>query len=306
MGDINRALDKLEQLREVWEQNQSDVWGVPTGFKALDHITGGLHRGEVFVVGARTSHGKTALANQIAFNVVKNIAVESAREGIKTGQVMLFSPEMSAHMLMMRQASILSQVPINSIRRGNATEEEKEAWQKAIRLLRLYDPYVHIKAQGDMSVQDIVTYVETQHQGSGTETKLVVIDYVQYLTSASGKDNSYEQVSGVTKEIKDMANRLEIPVLLLSQMNRKAAQNHDDEGEDVPELHELEGSGKIEARADVVGLLWRPNKVTDAADTDPQKALIRIGKNRNGPVGIATLFYYPALTMFVDGPEYAT
>jgi replicative DNA helicase len=303
MGDIAKALDKLDVLEQEWMTNQSDVWGTSTGFPSIDKLTGGFHNGEVFVLGARTSHGKTALATQMMFAVVDEIAHESKQAGYQTGQVLAFSPEMSAHMLMLRQASVISGVPSSVIRTGTATEIQMEAWTNAKRLLRIYDPYVVLRAQGDMSVQEISTLVETKHSASGIETKLVVIDYIQYLTSASGRDNSYEQVSGVTKEVKDMANHLDVPVLLLSQMNRKAAQSQDDEAEDVPELHELEGSGKIEARADSVGLLWRPNRITDQPDSEPQKALLRIGKNRNGPVGIVHLFYYPDLTRFRD-PEH--
>lgn len=300
MGDIAKALDKLDDLEAQWDENQSDVWGISSGFPSIDHLTGGFHKGEVFVLGARTSHGKTALATQMMFSVVHQIAMESKEAGYQTGQVLGFSPEMAAHMLMLRQASVISKVPSSAIRTGQATEIQREAWDRAKKLLRHYDPYVVLKAQGDMSVQEISTLVETKSKANGIETKLVVIDYIQYLTSAAGRDNSYEQVSNVTKEVKDMANHLEIPVLLLSQLNRKAAQSQDDESEDVPELHELEGSGKIEARADTVGLLWRPNRVTDQPDSEAQKALLRIGKNRNGPVGIVPLYYYPDLTRFRD------
>lgn len=302
MGDIGKALDKLDSLEVQWAENQSDVWGISTGFPSIDHLTGGFHNGEVFVLGARTSHGKTALATQMMFHVVEQIARDSKEAGEPTGHVLAFSPEMSAHMLMLRQASVISRVPSSVIRTGAATETQLQAWDRAKRLLRLYDPYVTLRAQGDMSVQELTTQVEAK-SGRGAPIKLVVIDYIQYLSSSGGRDNSYEQVSGVTKEVKDMANMLEVPVLLLSQLNRKAAQSNDDDSEDVPELHELEGSGKIEARADTVGLLWRPNKISNQPDSEPQKAIVRIGKNRNGPVGIVNLFYYPDLTRFEDAPQ---
>lgn len=300
MGDINNALDKLEALQQKWDRNKSDVWGLSTGFPSIDKYTGGFHNGEVFVIGARTSHGKTALGTQMVFSVVEEIAVESASAQETTGKVIIFSPEMSDHSLMMRQASVMSLVPSMKIRKGIATEQEREAWNAAVDILRFLDPYVTMRTSGDLSAQDIVTTVETTH-ARGVPLRLIVIDYLQYLTNAGGRDNSYEQVSSVTKEIKDLANRLDLPILVLSQMNRRAAQKAEDESEDVPELHELEGSGKIEARADVVGLLWRPIKIQLNED-DPQRALLRIGKNRNGPVGIVPLWYYPAYTRFVD-PE---
>lgn len=300
MGDISNALDRLIALEQVWRENQSDVWGTSTGFPSIDRITGGFQPGEVFVLGARTSQGKTALGTQMLFSVVDSIAMESSQAGYQTGQVVVFSPEMSDYMLMLRQTSVMSQVPSMTIRRGIATQQELDSWYEAVEILRLYDPFVTLRANGDLSAQEIVTLVETKAIRD-IPIKLVVIDYLQYLTNAGGRDNTYEQVSSVMKEVKDLANRLHVPVLMLSQMNRKAAQDHDDDEEDVPELHELEGSGKIEARADTVALLWRPIRIaTD--DTEPQKALIRIAKNRNGPVGIVPLFYYPAYTQFRD-PE---
>lgn len=301
MGDIQRALDRLDALEEQWQTNQSDVWGISTGFPSLDRITGGLHNGEVFVLGARTSHGKTALGNQIMFNIVNDIAVESYEAGQPTGQVLVFSPEMSDYMLMLRQCSVLSQVPSNVIRRGQASTIQQEAWNISKDILRSYDPYITMRSQGDLSAQEIVTQVETKAI-KDVPIRLVVVDYLQYLTNAGGRDNSYEQISSVMKEIKDLANRLHIPVLMLSQMNRKAAQDHDDEDEDVPELHELEGSGKIEARADTVALLWRPIKMMQD-ENEAQRALVRIAKNRNGPVGLVPLYYYAAYTRFRDPEE---
>lgn len=301
MGDIKTALSRLDNLEVQWKEKQSDVWGISTGFPSIDRLTGGFHNGEVFVLGARTSHGKTALGNQMMFSVVDQIAEESIEAGEMTGQVVVFSPEMSDYMLMLRQCSVMSQVPSTNIRRGVATPEEEEAWEEAKQLLRIYDPYVSLVAGRDLSAQEIVTIVETK-AAKGVPVRLVVVDYLQYLTNAGGRDNSYEQISAVTKELKDLANRRDLPVLVLSQVNRRGAQNHDDEDENVPELHELEGSGKIEARADTVALLWRPNKI-GLDPTDPQRALIRIGKNRNGPVGIVPIYYYPAYTRFRDQEE---
>jgi replicative DNA helicase len=302
VGDINVAIDKLEQLQDKWMRNKSDVWGTSTGFPSIDKYTGGFHNGEVFVIGARTSHGKTALGSQMLFSIVEEIALESIDAKETTGKVVVFSPEMSGAMLMLRQASVMSLVPSTKIRRGQASEQELQSWRSATDILREFDPYVVMRTAGDLSAQDIVTQVSTQH-AKGIPIRLVVVDYLQYLTNAGGRDNTYEQVSGVTKELKDLANRLDVPVLVLSQMNRKAAQKAEDDSEDVPELHELEGSGKIEARADTVALLWRPIKISINED-DPQRALVRIGKNRNGPVGIVPLWYYPAYTRFVD-PEAA-
>lgn len=298
MGSLNKAIDHLLTLEEQWRANQSVVWGTSTGFPSIDQLTGGLHDGEVMVIAARTSQGKTALANQIAFNVAEQIAVESAEAGKQLGQVLIYSPEMSDHMIALRHSAIMSRVPSTIIRQGVASETQRAAWNEAIEIMRLFDRYVHMRTSEDLSVQDIVADIQGKF-ASDVPIKLVVIDYLQYLTSMSGKDNSYEQISSVIKTLKTAANTMRIPMLVLSQMNRKAASNDE---EDVPELHELEGSGKIEARADTVGILWRPVRL-DENPNEAHPATFAIRKNRNGPVGLVTLHYTPSLTMFRD-PEW--
>lgn len=295
MGDLNKALDDLLRLHEQWQERKSTVWGTPSGFPSIDELTGGFHNGEVFVLAARTSQGKTALSMQMAFSVIRKVAMESFDAGEQTGQVLIFSPEMAATMIMLRHTCVMSRVPSNKIRGGNASEQELASWKESVDIMRLYDPYVTLKSGIDMSVQDIEASVSAKH-ASGVPINLIVVDYLQYLTSMSGKDNSYEQVSSVIKSLKSMANQYDVPILALSQMNRKAASNDE---EDVPELHELEGSGKIEARADTVGILWRPVRLDESPD-EPHPATFAVRKNRNGPVGIARLHYIPNLTMFRD------
>jgi replicative DNA helicase len=297
VGSLNVALDRLLELEAIWRENQSIVWGTSTGFPSIDAVTGGLHDGEVMVIAARTSQGKTALANQIAFNVAEQIAEESGA-GKPTGKVLIYSPEMDETMIALRHASVMSLVPSTLIRRGVASEVQLDAWNEAVDVMRLFDPFISIRASEDMSVQDIVADVQSKWSGS-TPIRLVVVDYLQYLSSMSGKDNSYEQVSSIIKTLKTAANKFKVPMLVLSQMNRKAASNDE---EDVPELHELEGSGKIEARADTVGILWRPVRL-DENPNEAHPATFAIRKNRNGPVGLVTLNYIPALTMFRD-PEW--
>lgn len=299
MAGINAQLDRLLSLQKIWHENKSDVWGVSTGFPSFDKLTGGLHPAEVTILAARTSHGKTALANQIAFN----IALRSALGEADPGQVIMFSPEMSSNMLLLRQACVMAQVPSNKIRTGTATDTDLEAFYGAIELLRALEPYMTIKAGDQVSAGEISTFVESQ-KATGLPILTVVIDYLQYLTSGlgGGGGNAYAAASAVSKEIRVMANRLEIPVLLMAQLTRaaaKRAQNSDDPEDALPQLEDLRDSGKIEEHADTIALMHRPNIITDD-QTAAQKAIIAVRKNRNGEVGVFNLFYYPFITRFED------
>lgn len=303
MAGLNKQLDRLMNLQAVWQENKSDVWGVSTGFPSIDRLTGGLHPAEVFILGARTSHGKTALANQISFDVAMRLALQSAEAGEITGQVLMFSPEMSSNMLLLRQACVMSKVPSNKIRRGTADEKEIEAFREAIQLLRHLEPVLTISAGDQLSAQEISTQVEAL-QATSAPVHLVVIDYLQYLTAGlgGGGGNAYSAASAVSKEIRVMANRLEVPVLLMAQLTRQAAKraaSSDDPEDALPQLEDLRDSGKIEEHADTIALMHRPNIITDD-QTKAQKAIIAVRKNRNGEVGTINLFYYPHLTLFED------
>ena len=302
MAGLNAQIDRLLKLQRVWHENKSEVWGISTGFPSFDRLTGGLHKAEVCILGARTSHGKTALANQIAFDIALRLAVQSADAGETVGQVLMFSPEMSSNMLLLRQACVLARVPSNKIRTGTATQVELEAFHEAIALLRLLDPVLTVKAGDQLSAQEISTQVETT-AATGAPVELVVIDYLQYLTAglSGGAGNAYSAASAVSKEVRVMANRMEVPVLLMAQLSRAAAKRaqSDDPDDQLPQLEDLRDSGKIEEHADTIALMHRPNVLADD-QTKPQKAIIVVRKNRNGEVGNFNLFYYPFITRFED------
>lgn len=288
MGTLSQALDELLQKQQKWNERKSPVWGTSTGFPSLDAFTGGFENGKVFVLGARTSHGKTALATAMAFNVATEALLNN-----KPGQILIFSPEMAAYMIALRQVCVMSNVSMTKIRQGSASEAELNAWYEAVEMLRLLDPYIILEAQDEPSIQDMIRRVELKCATDKDPVLLVVIDYLQYLTS-NNTNGSYEVISAIAREVKALANRVKVPILLLSQLNRDAAKK-----DEVPDLHDLEGSGKIEARADVVALLWRPNDIQDKPG-EPQTAIVAIRKNRDGPVGFASLYYFPELTKFVD------
>lgn len=302
MPNLNKALDELIHLQQFWQVNQSPVWGQSTGYPSIDKVTGGLHKGEVSILAARTSHGKTALATKIAFNVAEDVLMESVQEGETTGQVLIFSPEMTDVQLMMRQACMMSEVPSNRLRTGKASEEEVAAFLEAVETIRLLDSVLTIKATGSVDVHDLSAQVETRH-AAGPPVRLVVVDYLQRL-SAGARSGAYDKASEISFTIKDMANRQNIPVLLLSQLNRspEKRKNSDDPEAQYPELSDLRDSGRIEEDADSVWLLWRPNKMSahEEDDNEAQQGFLRIAKNRNGAVAGIPIWFYPRITLFRD------
>lgn len=301
MAKINRYLDELLDLEKTWNEKKSPVWGISTGYPSIDRITGGFHKGEVTLLGARTSHGKTALGTKIAFNVAEQILTETIQEGHVTGQVLIFSPEMTAPQLLMRQACALAEVSANRIRMGIADEWEREGFHEAIEMIRHLDDIVFLSASGSVDLFDLVSQVEQRH-AQGPEVKLVLVDYLQRL-SAGGRSGAYDKSSLISTTIKDMANRLDIPILLLSQLNRspEKRKDKDDPESAYPELTDFRDSGRIEEDADNAWLLWRPNKLTSSPDDDSaQQALLQIAKNRNGSVGATPLWFFPHLALFKD------
>ena len=271
------------------------MWGTSTGFVTLDELTGGYHKGEVFTLGARTSHGKSAFATQSLFKIAMNEGIRES-EGEQGKVNVLFSPEMSAREILLRQLAVWTKIPTKRIKTGEATEFELEVWREAVGVMRLLDPFIQVHAQQAPSITEIIDHIERLHATSPRPLGVVMIDYLQFLSSGMSGGEGYEHTSAIIREIRNCANRLDIPIVLLSQLNRKAATATED---DPPQLHELEGSGKIEARSDTVALLHRP--IQDVVDsTLPQRARVDIVKNRNGEVGTLLFWYYPAYTWFED------
>src|SRR5690606_1577702 len=126
---LSQTLERVLAREEQWHQNPGSVWGLDTGFEAINQLTGGIHPGLTFL-GARTSHGKTALAMQIALFVAQRLMDEWDGEGDPPGRVLIFSPEMTAEDLMERYAAQMSGVPVRRIKTGVASEEERQAWRE--------------------------------------------------------------------------------------------------------------------------------------------------------------------------------
>jgi len=280
------ALDEIEKLF----QNRGALTGLPSGFSGLDKMTNGLRGGEMIVIAARPSMGKTALA----MNIAEHVAVESGKG------VAVYSLEMSTLQLMQRLLCSLARVDLGKIRNGFIGKHDLTNLIQAT--TKLTECKMYIDDTPGLSILQLRAHARRLKDKH--DIQLVVIDYLQLLKSPSkrGQENRQIEVAEISSGIKALAKELNIPVIVLAQLNRNPeSRSGDSKGK--PRLSDLRESGSIEQDADVVGLLWREQYYADDDEerekTEGRSELI-IAKNRNGPVGSVPLSFIRQITRFED------
>jgi replicative DNA helicase len=263
--------------------------GIGTGFVDFDKMTTGLHEGEMIVIAARPSVGKTSLA----MNIAEHVALELK---IPTG---VFSLEMTADQLVLRMLCSRSRVNLRSIRDGFLAERDFPKLTGAAGKLAAA-PLIIDDTSG-LSILQLRAKARRMKQQHGI--KLFVIDYLQLLNSTSRKaDNRQQEIADISGGIKALAKELAVPIIVLSQLNRDVEKRA---GEDAkPRLSDLRESGAIEQDADLVGLLYRENQSKDGQDDASeaeQEAIpvnLYVAKQRNGPIGEVKLTFLKSYTRF--------
>lgn len=269
--------------------------GVETHFVDFDNMTGGLHNGELIILAARPSMGKTAFA--------MNIAEQVSMQG--KAPVLFVSLEMSAIELADRLLCSVARVNGRGLRTGSISQEDR---QRLIRhAMEVSQAPLYVDDAPSRSVSEIAAVarrITQQEQAKPTKKRLglIVIDYLQLIEPDNSKDPRQEQVAKIARRLKMMSRELEVPVLCLAQLNRQA-----EEGKDhTPRLSHLRESGAIEQDADVVMFVHREEYYHrgEAASEHEGKAQIIIAKQRNGPVGEIDLTWEREYTRFVSrAPE---
>ena len=267
-----KGLRKLKKpLKEVWHYLDQlggegvEVTGLPTDFYPLDQLTSGLQRGDLIVLAGRPSMGKTALALNIALNLARNHY-----------KVAFFSLEMSAQQLLLRVLAIISRIELQKIRRGLFGESEWEKIGSAITQLSNLEFYIDDTA--GVSVQDIRAQCrDLQRKIDGLDA--VFVDYLQLLRTERRHESRQQEVTAISRHLKELAKELNAPVVALSQLSR----NPDRREDNRPQLSDLRESGAIEQDADVVMFLYREEMYRP--DT-PRKGIAELilAKQRNGPI----------------------
>ena len=276
---INDILSmNFENLLKL-SDNKNKITGIPTGFTQLDKILGGLHKGNLVLVAARPAMGKTSFA----LNVATHAAIRAK------ASVAIFSLEMSKEELTNRVWSAESKVELNGIQTGSLRDEE---WEKlADGMERLASAPVYIDDSGGVTVTDMRSKCRRLKRECGLD--LVIIDHMQLMRAGHRNDNRQQEVAEISRMLKLLAKDLELPVLVLSQLNRSVESRTGNK----PMLADLRESGAIEQDADVVMMLYREdyyNKETER----PGIAECIIAKHRNGATGTVELKWLPEYTQF--------
>lgn len=261
-------------------QNRGELSGVTTGFTDLNSLLGGFQKSDLVLLAARPSMGKTALA--------VNLAVNAAKAGKK---VAMFSLEMSKTQIGQRILASFAQMNLSSLFKGELEGQDLVNLITASNELSKYS--LHIDDTAAISLIELKAKLRRLKMEEGLD--LVVIDYLQLMTTGERVENRVLEISQISRGLKAIAKELDVPVLALSQLSRALEQRPDKR----PKLSDLRESGAIEQDADIVMFLYRDyvyNKETE----NPNLAEVIVSKHRNGPIGVVNLIWKDEYTRFFD------
>ncbi len=284
------AWEKLAALKD----NPNGITGLPMGFKRLDAMTTGLHPGELVVIAARPSMGKTTFA----LNIIENMCARYQQINQPVPASILFSLEMPGDQLIMRMLSSLANVDHDKLRTGEINDKDTSSLIDSMAALDSYN--ILIDDSNALSTTQIRSRIRKVKRMlcKGVELGLVMIDYLQLMQSAPelSQANRTTQVSHDTRMLKMIAREFNVPVVVLSQLNRELEKR----GDKTPQMSDLRDSGSIEQDADLIMFIYRAEVYEKNVPKLKGKAQIVIGKQRNGPVGSVYLNYVNTRSKFSD------
>jgi len=293
-------LDTLEFIKKQAQKKNRIVTGLDTGFIELNRLTGGFNDGDLVIIAARPSMGKTAYALNIAYNVIK-----------QDKGVAIFSLEMPAEQLMLRILSAASKIPLQDVRRGNLTEEE---WSKLTEITDfIASKPLYIDDEQNINIHTIRAKLR-KLKAQKPDISLAIIDYLQLIDSDIKE--RHLAIAEISRSLKLLARELQIPIIALSQLNRALEARPNKR----PMLSDLRESGAIEQDADIIMFIYRDDVYkaieakkkqkealekgveykSDYQEKEVEEAEIIIGKHRNGPTGTIEMLFHKKYTLFTD------
>ncbi|MCP3979902.1 MAG: replicative DNA helicase [bacterium] len=279
------AEQSLKWIEELTERKEL-ITGVATGYPQLDEMTSGLQASDLIILAARPSMGKTAFALNLCCHA-------ALRHGRTVG---VFSLEMSHQQLFMRMLCAEGNIDAHRLRTGRINREQ---WQKIIKVYGgLSEAPVYVDDTPGVSILEMRSKARRLAREKGLD--LLVIDYLQLMRGRGKYDSRQQEISDISRSLKELAKELNIPVVALSQLSRAPEQRS---GDHRPQLSDLRESGAIEQDADVVMFLFREEVYKKDDPTLEGKAELIIGKQRNGPIGNVPLNFIKQFTRFVN-PEF--
>ena len=277
---LAKEFERIDHLYH--RENPSDVTGVPTGYTKIDQMTSGLQSGDLVIIAARPSMGKTALA----LNIAEHVAVDNGLP------VAIFSMEMSSTQLAMRMLGSIARVDQHKMRTGRLNDKEWGDLSDA--MAKLHETPLFIDEGGALTALEVrarARRLKRQYSKLG----LIVIDYLQLMAASSQGENRATEISEISRSLKAMAKELDVPVVALSQLNRAVDQRPDRR----PVMSDLRESGAIEQDADVIMFIYREVVYKpDLPEDQRGLAEVIIGKQRNGPIGTIKLTFLGQHTRF--------
>ena len=275
---IGEALRKAQENLERLAKNKSEITGIPTGFYDLDKATSGLHEGEMIIIAARPGMGKTALA----LNIATNAAFHTDKA------VAIFNLEMPAEQLVNRMISAIGQIDSKKLQTGQLQHNDWKRYNEA--MSQLADTNIYIEDDAGITCSEIKAKCRrlvASDKGLG----LVVIDYLQLITSGAKRTESRQQeVSDISRSLKTMAMELKVPVVALAQLSRNAEKRENNQ----PMLADLRESGSIEQDADLVMFINRKDYYKEKGELNKETNVpcdIIIAKHRKGSTGKFELLF---------------
>lgn len=281
MKDILQvAFDNLEET----SKNKRRITGLETGFIDLDQITSGLQPSDLIIIAARPSMGKTGLAI--------NMATQVASRNRSKGAILIFSLEMSAEQLVMRMLASESRISLTKLRIGNLNQDDWDRLAKATDMLSTCP--IYINDDTDLSPQDIVAITKKLDKEFENGVSLVIMDYIQ-LANGNKKLPREQQIAEISRSLKGLAKKQNIPVIALSQLNRMLENRTDKR----PKLSDLRESGSLEQDPDIILFIYRDEIYNEDSDKKGIAEII-IAKHRNGPTGYIELVFKGEYTKFAN------
>ncbi len=266
-------------------RHQEEVMGVPTGFIDLDRMLGGLQRSDLLIIAARPGMGKSSWLNSIVLNAAR-----------MNQRVAMFSLEMSNEQLVQRFISAETHIPSHKLREGKLDEKDWAQFVAATQYLGTLP--IHMDDTPALSTTDLRSKARRLHLEYGLD--MIVVDYLQLMTTPHRSENRVQEISYISRSLKQLARELNVPVISAAQLSRAVEQRNDKR----PQLSDLRESGSIEQDSDVVMFIYR-DAYYNPDSPDGNKAEIHIAKHRNGPTGVVELIFVPALTQFQNAARHS-
>lgn len=283
-ADFQASKDVVERVLEnikIKSESGTGITGMQTGYTDLDKITSGFQRGDLIILAARPSVGKTAFALNLGTQMAMYSNLPTA----------IFSLEMPSEQLMQRVLTFQSEIEGNKLRDGTLRGDAE--WNKLYEAAsQIKETKIYIDDSPSLKISEI--FSKCRKLKAEHDLGVIIIDYLQLMDSGSGAENRQQAVSEISRAFKGLARELDVPVIALSQLSRSVETRQDKR----PMLSDLRESGAIEQDADIVMFLYREDYHSNEVESDKQDTDVIIAKHRNGSLGTVTLVFNKLINKF--------